>query len=110
MTDPIVVPEEARHEVQFTWTDSVGTPIDVTGYLAAFTVREHRGNTDLLSLTQTNGIVLGNANGTFTVSIPATFSTGRGGFRGVAVLDAQASAGSDPQRVAKLDLVVEHKY
>jgi hypothetical protein len=110
MIEPIIIHEGCQKTIEYTWTDPLGSLINVTGYSATFSIREPGGLTDLISLTEANGIVVGDAAGTFLVTIPASFSTGKGGLRAVAVMDVKASAGADPDRLAKLDLIVEAKY
>jgi len=67
----------ATLDITFTWKDSAGNPVDLTGYTARLQVRESVDAVAiLLELTTTlvagSGIVLGGAAGTIQLVAPAT--------------------------------------
>jgi hypothetical protein len=55
----------------WTWTDSSGTAINVTGYSAAMDIRTSDG-TLLIDVGASGTLALGGSAGTVTVTIPAT--------------------------------------
>jgi hypothetical protein len=56
-----------------TWTDSAGSPINLTGYTARLQVRETYSSTaTVVSLTSGAGITLGGAAGTIAIVIAAS--------------------------------------
>jgi hypothetical protein len=73
-THDIVCDQGATFTRVFTWQDSAGVPINLTGYTARMQVRETVASAStLLSLTTENGgIYLGGAAGTVNLSATAT--------------------------------------
>lgn len=67
------IEQGAKFTRVFTWKDSAGTPINLTGYTAAMQIRKDiEATATLVSLTSGSGITLGGALGTITVEILAT--------------------------------------
>lgn len=73
-THDIVCDQGATFSRVFTWQDSTGLPVNLTGYTARMQVRATIDSASiLLSLTTENsGIALGGAAGTVTVTATAT--------------------------------------
>lgn len=55
----------------WTWTDSGGVPVDLSGYTAKLEWATEQGDV-VLSLTESSGIVLGGAMGTISPTASAT--------------------------------------
>ena len=55
-----------------TYNDSTGTPINLTGYTASFSVSTDYNTTAVLALTNSNGITLGGSAGTILIHATAT--------------------------------------
>jgi hypothetical protein len=57
----------------FTWRDSNGALVNLTGYTARMQIRRRKSSTDVehSATTSNGGIALGGALGTVTVTIPA---------------------------------------
>lgn len=73
-THDIVCDQGATFTRVFTWQDSTGVPVNLTGYTARMQVRATINSAStLLSLTTENsGIALGGAAGTVTITATAT--------------------------------------
>jgi hypothetical protein len=73
-THDIVCDQGATFTRVFTWQDSTGVPVNLTGYTARMQVRATIDSAStLLSLTTENsGIALGGAAGTVTITATAT--------------------------------------
>lgn len=56
------------------YSDSAGNPIDLTGYLAEFQVRQKVGSATLIDLSNGTGLTVGTTDGRIDLQIPA-FST-----------------------------------
>ena len=75
-THDILIEQGATFQLNLVWKDSLGTPINLTGYTARMQVRHKYADTDpLLSFTTENGaITLGGALGTIAVTGLATLT------------------------------------
>lgn len=49
-----------------------GTPVDVTGYTATFTIKDEKDHTVLLTITEITGIAVGTTDGKFGIPISDT--------------------------------------
>lgn len=56
----------------YTWRDSAGDPVDLTGYSARLSIREHVRGVLELNLVDGDGITLGGDAGTIAIVIGAT--------------------------------------
>lgn len=63
------VDQGADFEATFTYEDSSGTPIDVTGWTALMQLRTAPGSVVFVQLTDSSGITVGTTDGTFTVAM-----------------------------------------
>ena len=75
----IVADQGATFTRTFTWNDSSGTPMNLTGYTARMQVRQrYVSTTPVLSLTSSPaaGITLGTTNGQIVVTASATVMAG----------------------------------
>jgi len=72
----IIIEQGATFRLNLLWKDSLGAPINLTGYTARMQVRrKHSDPTILLNFTTENGaIVLGGAAGTIAVTGLATLT------------------------------------
>jgi hypothetical protein len=72
----ILIEQGATFRLNLVWKDSVGTPVNLTGYSARMQVRRSLNTpTPLLDLTTANGaITLGGINGTIAVIASATLT------------------------------------
>lgn len=70
----ITIEQGATFQMNLTWKDSTGTPVNLTGYTARMQVREnYEAESTLVSLTSTGGdIVLGGVLGTIAITIAAS--------------------------------------
>lgn len=69
----IVIEQGATWNPVFTWKDSAGAAINLTGYSARLQIREKvTSSTTLVSLTSASGITLGGAAGTIAPLLTAT--------------------------------------
>jgi hypothetical protein len=60
----------AKLDKTFTWKDSGGSPIDITGYTARAQIRDRVGGAVILNMTSGTGeIVLGDAAGTIQLLV-----------------------------------------
>lgn len=65
--------EQARDfYLSVTWKNPAGTPINLTGYSAAFSLRQNYGEPIVVSVTSPTKITLGGALGTITVHLDQT--------------------------------------
>ena len=74
----LVIEAEAGYVVSFTYCAAIpgqpgvpGTPVDITDYAAAMTFRSSYGDGAALTITDTAGIVVGDTDGQFGVSLTA---------------------------------------
>lgn len=93
----------------FTWKDSAGTPIDITGYTASMQVRAKKTSTaKILDLTSPSDIVLGDAAGTVSVNVTGT-NTGLLNFK-EAVYDLVLTSGVGvPSRVLEGEVTLSKR-
>ena len=70
-TYDLVIRRGDTYNVEFTWQDSDGNPIDLTGYTARMQIRAKVSSPDppAVDVTEGAGIVLGGAAGTVTVEL-----------------------------------------
>ena len=70
----ITIEQGATFQMNLTWKDSTGSPVNITGYSARMQVREnYESESTLVSLTSSGGdIVLGGALGTIAITITAS--------------------------------------
>lgn len=70
----ITIEQGATFQMNLTWKDSTGSPVNITGYTARMQVREnYEAESTLVSLTSTGGdIVLGGSLGTIAITIAAS--------------------------------------
>lgn len=79
----------------FTWKDSAGSPISLTGYTAKLQIRSKHGDANvLLELTQADGITLGGAAGTVRIQRSAAQTTVLGNSFKRAVYDLELTSGA----------------
>jgi hypothetical protein len=68
-----VVIEQARDfYLTVTWKNAAGTPINLTGYSAAFSIRQDYGEPIVLAVVSPTDITLGGSAGTITVHLDQT--------------------------------------
>lgn len=91
-----VIEQGATFYQELVWKDSVGDPIDLTGYTARMQIRKTVKSSDaILSLTTENGrITLGDAEGTITLEVDAEDTADLTEFCGVYDLEVEASDGT----------------
>jgi len=75
MTSPVStynleIVEGNEYSLEVTWNDSLGDPIDVTGYTAS--LRIGRKDAVSLEITEADYIDVGGVNGKFIIGIPAS--------------------------------------
>ena len=71
-THDITIEQGTTYEKTFTWKDSDGVAIDITGYSARMQIRTRKSaSSTLLSITDADYITLGDSAGTIAISIPA---------------------------------------
>lgn len=75
----LTIEQGAKFDRTFTWKDSTGTVIDLTGYTARMPIKDLSGN-DIITLSTTtdddgNGITLGGEAGTITLLIKTATTT-----------------------------------
>lgn len=69
----ITIEQGATYDTTFTWTNSAGSAVNLTGYTARLQIRESvDAASTLVSLTSSSGITLGGVAGTVQVTISAT--------------------------------------
>ena len=80
----VFIDQNADFNLAVTWKDSTGTPVNLTGYTASFTISAGTNRPSLVTVTSGAGITLGGSAGTIAVAIPyATTNTlGEGSFWG----------------------------
>lgn len=95
VTYTLVVYQGATFEQIFIWKNSVGDPIDLTGYTARMMARANvETQTPFIDLTTENGgIALGGAAGTITIYIPAAGTAAINNTSGVYDLELESSGG-----------------
>lgn len=72
----IIADQAATYQLNVTWKDSSGTPVNLTGYTAKMQVRLGINEpTAAVEVTNTSGIVLGGSAGTIAITISATQMT-----------------------------------
>lgn len=72
-TTNLIIDQGATWEITFTYKNSNGTPINLTGYTAALQLRtSYDASSASLSLSSGSGIVLGGTAGTIAVTATAT--------------------------------------
>lgn len=65
--------EQARDfYLSVTWNNPAGTPINLTGYSAAFSLRQNYGEPIVVSVTSPTDIVLGGSAGTIVIHLDQT--------------------------------------
>lgn len=68
----IIIEQGVTFQLNLTWKDSTGSPVNLTGYSARMQVRETYESEDtLVSLVSPADITLGGALGTILITIPA---------------------------------------
>lgn len=92
----IRVEQGATFQRTITWSDSVGNPIDLTGYTARLQMRNNLNDpTPFLDLTTENGgITLGGAQGTVTLLATDEQTSAIDSKKGVYDLEIELSDGS----------------
>lgn len=88
----ITIEQGATFSLPITWKDSVGALINLTGYTARMKVKDSAGAT-VISLTEADGIALGGALGTITLSRSAALTTAYTFTRGTYDLELVSGAG-----------------
>lgn len=78
----VFIDQNADFDLGVTWKDSTGTPVNLTGYTAKFTISAGTNKAPLVTVTTGAGITLGGSAGTIAIAIPyATTNTlGEGSF------------------------------
>lgn len=72
-TTNLIIDQGATWNITFTYKNSAGTPINLTGYTAALQLRtSYDAASAALSLSSGSGIVLGGTAGTIAVTATAT--------------------------------------
>jgi hypothetical protein len=71
-----IIEQGATWKRTITWRDENSALVDVTGYTAVLTVSDSYGGTALVTLTESSGIVVGGAAGTFACTITAAVTAG----------------------------------
>lgn len=74
----ITIEQGATFQMNLTWKDNLGSPINISGYSARMQVRtSYEAEGTLVSLTSSGGdIVLGGALGTIAITIAASVTQG----------------------------------
>lgn len=88
----ITIEQGATFSLPITWRDSAGALINLSGYTARLKVKDGGGVT-VISLTEADGIALGGALGTITLSRSAALTTAYTFTRGVYDLELVSGAG-----------------
>lgn len=103
----IVCDQGATFSRVFTWQDSTGVPVNVTGYTARMQVRAtiDAGATLLSFTTENGGITLGGAAGTITVT--ATAATTASVSAGCYVYDLELINGATVYRLVQGQFTVD---
>ena len=69
----LTIQQGATFSIVATWKDSAGTPVNLTGYTAAMTLRDsYTATGTVLYLSSGTGITLGGTAGTITILAAAT--------------------------------------
>jgi hypothetical protein len=103
----IVCDQGATFQRVFTWQDSTGVPVNISGYTARMQVRATvSSSTILLSFTTENGgLTLGDAAGTITAT--ATAATTAGVAAGCYVYDLELINGATVYRLVQGQFTVD---
>ncbi len=106
-THDIVCDQGATFSRVFTWQDSVGLPVNLTGYTARMQVRAtiDAASTLLSFTTENGGITLGAAAGTITVT--ATAATTAAVSAGCYVYDLELINGATVYRLVQGQFTVD---
>ena len=80
----VFIDQNADFDLAVTWKDSTGTPVNLTGYSATFSISAGTNKTPLVTVVSPTNITLGGSAGTIVIAIPyATTNTlGEGSFWG----------------------------
>lgn len=70
-THDIIIDQGARWSLAFTWQDSNGDPVDLTGYTINAQVRTTYADSGGTLLAEATATITDEAGGEFTLSIPA---------------------------------------
>jgi hypothetical protein len=78
----VFIDQNADFDLAVTWKDSTGSPVNLTGYTAQFSLAPGTNRPPLVTVSSPTNITLGGAAGTILVHIPyATTNTlGEGSF------------------------------
>lgn len=68
----VYVDQNTSFDLVVTWKDSTGSPVNLTGYTASFSIAPNYNKTPALTLTTGSGITLGGVAGTITIHATAT--------------------------------------
>ena len=63
----VVIDQGADFYLNVTWLQPNGTPYDLTGYTATFTLRQDFGKPIIWTLTESSGLTLGGSAGTIVI-------------------------------------------
>lgn len=102
----IFIRKEADWELNITYKDDAGNPIDLTGFSAWFTIREKHESEAVVSLTHSSGITLGGVNGTIDIELTNSQTADLGISKGVYDILLQDDQGT-PDRFAIMEGDVE---
>jgi hypothetical protein len=94
-TYDITIEQGATYSQVFTWKNSAGTAINVTGYTARMQARESvdTASTFIALTTENGGIALGGAAGTITLAMTATATAALSVFSGFYDLELISGSG-----------------
>lgn len=91
----LYIEQGATFNKQLTWKDSVGNPVNLTGYTARLQIRTSlTESTTIASLTQGSGITLGGALGTIVLLLSAVQTAAITQTKGVYDLELQSGDGT----------------
>ena len=95
VTYDIVIEQGATFTFNLTWKDSLGAPINLSGYTARMQVRKSVKDTaKMLDLTVANGaITLGGALGTIAIVASATLTSAMDSVKGVYDIEVESATG-----------------
>jgi len=68
----LIIEQGATFARTFTWKDSAGAAVNITGYSARMKIKTAIGGETIATLTDVSGLTLGGAAGTIAVLISAT--------------------------------------
>lgn len=90
----LFIEQGATFKQSITWRDSVGNPVNLTGYEARLQIRtDLKSTTPIVSLTETAGITLGGVLGTIELLISASDTSAIAVTKGVYDLELESSDG-----------------